>query len=389
MRAALSRTALAVAGRIRAALCLAALTVAVLGLAGSPDAAEPSPVFSVRDVAVDVTAATATAARDQAIREGERSALEHVLRRVTRRADHDRLPQIDDATAAAALADFQVANERISSVRYIASMTFNFQPAEVRRLLRRANVIYAETPSRPVVIAPVLLRDSDQRLWEDSNPWRDAWNAMPKRDGLLPLIVPLGDLEDIATLTAAQAMGGDAEALTAFAARHDTTDVFVIAADLTEDEATAAPIASIQLARFGINPGEAQKLRVNGSPHEPITNFLARAAIATAEAMEDAWVESSLLRFGAERQITASVPILELAQWVDVRERLDQVAVVAQYRVQALRRDRVDLVVAVLGDEEQLRQALATVDLELDAQVPGRGPLANAPRVIRRIGVAR
>ena len=354
-----------------------------------PDAAETNPVFSVRDVAIDVTAATATAARDQAIRDGQRNALVHVLRRMTRRADHAKLPTIDDATAAAALHDFQVANERISSVRYIASMTFNFQPAEVRKLLRRVNVIYAETPSRPVVIAPILSRDSELRLWEDPNPWRDAWTALPKRDGLLPLIIPLGDIEDIAALSATQAMEGDAKALAAFATRHDTADVFVIAADLTEDEATGAPIAAIQLARFGSNPTGVQRLRVNGSPREPITGFLARAAAATAEAIEDAWVESSLLRFGAERQITASVPITELAQWVDVRERLEQVAVVAQYRVQALRRDRVDLVVAVLGDEEQLRQALATVDLELGAQVPGRGPLASAPRLIRRLGLTR
>jgi Uncharacterized protein conserved in bacteria (DUF2066) len=371
--------------RFRAALRWALVPVALLGLAGAPAVAQTSSVFSVREMTVDVTAATATAARDQAIRDGQKRALDLVLRRMTRRADRSKLPTIDDATAAAALDDFQVANERISSVRYLASMTFNFQPTEVRRLLRRVGVVYAETPSRPVVIAPVLARDSELRLWEDPNPWRDAWTNLPKRDGLLPLIVPLGDIEDIAALSASQATEGDAAALTAFAARHGGTDVFVLMAEVSEDTATGAPFAAIEVVRYGVNAGEVQRLRINGSPREPISGFLARTAAATADAIEDAWVEGTLLRFGAERQFAASVPVAELANWVDVRERLDQVAIVSQYRVLALRRDRVDLAVHVLGDDEALRQALATVDLELGPQ----GALGNSSRLIRRIGQTR
>ena len=65
-------------------------------------------------------------------------------------------------------------------------------------------------------VCPVYQAGGRSVLWEDPNPWRDAWAQRP-RAGPLHLIVPLGDAGDIAAIDADKARAGDADALAAIA----------------------------------------------------------------------------------------------------------------------------------------------------------------------------
>ena len=107
----------------------------------------PIDVFTVRNVAVDVTARTAAAARERALKDGQTRALLRLLERLVSRSALDRLPTIDQATANFLVRDFEIANEKTSSVRYLATLTYRFKRSEVRALLRREDIPFAETVS--------------------------------------------------------------------------------------------------------------------------------------------------------------------------------------------------------------------------------------------------
>jgi hypothetical protein len=178
-----------------------------------------SHVFTVIGVAVDVTAETAAAAREAAHAEGHVKALEKLLARLLPRDEFALLRPFKAAEILAYVQDFSVANERTSDVRYLAELTFRFQPEAIRELLRANGLQHAETMSKPVVVLAIFGVEGEALLWGEGNPWWTAWAARPPGGWLVPLIVPLGDLGDLTAVDAARALNGEAEALGAIARR--------------------------------------------------------------------------------------------------------------------------------------------------------------------------
>src|SRR5579863_2899536 len=72
----------------------------MLSFAGASTLMAASPgfdVFTVSPVAVDATAANATAARDQALADGQQHAFRILMDRLTLATDRDRLPRLGNA----------------------------------------------------------------------------------------------------------------------------------------------------------------------------------------------------------------------------------------------------------------------------------------------------
>ncbi|HCX66793.1 MAG TPA: DUF2066 domain-containing protein, partial [Rhodobiaceae bacterium] len=194
-----------------APLCVIVFAAAIAGSAAAAD------VFTVRGVHVDKTAESATAARSAAQAEGQRLALTAMMKKLTLPDDWGSLPDVDDATAQNAVRGFQVASEKTSSTRYIADMIVSFQPEAVRRLLRGAGIPFAETQARPAVLLPVLRRGGKLMLWEENNPWRDAWASLRPADELAPLILPIGEIMEMNNVPAETAISNTEEARAALA----------------------------------------------------------------------------------------------------------------------------------------------------------------------------
>ena len=131
-------------------------------------------MFNVNNVTVDVKADTATIARTQALAEAERKAFYILIRRLTLTIDEERIPELSPQEIAAYVRDFSVAEEKSSSVRYIARLNYRFKPDEIRALLRAYDVPFAETPSRPAVVIAVYEIGATTELWGEPNPWRDS-----------------------------------------------------------------------------------------------------------------------------------------------------------------------------------------------------------------------
>ena len=192
-------------------------------------------VFTVRGIEVDVTAKTAAAAREAALAEGHVMAMQKLLARLLPREELTRVTPLKAEQVVGFVKDFEVAAERTSDVRYLASLTFRFKPDAVRGLLRNDGLVHAETRSKPVLVLPVFGAVGKARLWEETNPWWKVWAQRQPEDWLVPLIVPLGDLGDISAIDADQALEGDMERLSAIAARYGAQDVLITQAVLLGD----------------------------------------------------------------------------------------------------------------------------------------------------------
>lgn len=307
----------------RAALVLAlASTVAVWTSAGN-SAAAAEHVFSVA-ISVDETADTAAAARSVAFRRGQRNAMTILLQRLTLRTDHGRLPSVKNERLNFMVQALEVAGEKTSNVRYLANITVTFKPGEIRRLLREADIPFAETPSKPVLVLPVQQQGGVLALWEDPNLWREAWSQLQLSGGLVPLVVPVGDLNDIVDVDATQAAEGDPLRLSAIASRYGARDVLVTIATLSDDGETIQ--IDIAASRIGSPAQTSVLLSIQSTDPLAVPGLLRGAAADVAAAVEDSWKATNIIEFDRPGRILVAVPLASLEQWISVERRLKSVA---------------------------------------------------------------
>lgn len=326
-----------------------------------------SDVFSVRDVAVDVTARSATNARKAALANGQRKAFYFLLERLTLRTNHGDLPSLSDSRIAELVSGIEVSDEKISSVRYLAKITYGFKPDAIRELLSREGIPFAEIRSKPVLIIPVYQLAGTQLLWDDPNPWRKAWAGYQHRESLVPFIVPKGDLADVADIGPVQAMAATRKHLDTIARRYGATDTLVTVATLTMDPAVSRSSLDVSFSRFGSSIQEYTNIFSFTRSHgETVSNLLNSAATEVAVQVEENWKRDNLMQLDSRQEsLIVSVPIKGIKYWADVRKRLDSIAFISRKDVLSLTRNEVIVGLYFVGSTAQLKLALAQSDLNL------------------------
>lgn len=331
-----------------------------------PCAAAADDVFEVKNIAVDVKAATATEARTQALAQGERRAFYALIARLTLSSDQQRIPEFSRDEIAAYVHDFSVAEEKASSVRYIARLDYRFKPDEIRRLLRGYNVPFAETRSKPMVILPVYEVGASAVLWDDPNPWRDAFARRNAPIGLVPLILPLGDLMDISTAGAAEAMAGDILKLDTIAQRYRAAGAIVAHNNLTLDTATGRQMEIVTLLRPAEPfPPEARTVSYLQQDGETIADMTKRVTEATVQRIENLWKQRNLISQSGTGVLAVTVPITGLADWLAMKGQLERIGIIRRSEIVLMSREQVRVNVHYVGGPEQLLTALEQANLSL------------------------
>ena len=284
----------------------------------------------------------------------------------------------------------------------------------MRNLLRQRKIRFAETRSNDVLVVPVYDTGDGPILWLEPGDWRAAWLARPANEGLVPLILPLGDVIDMAAMDAALAMAPSPEALLGLAERYGTQEVVVASAylklveppeptaegnsndgitdvgDGTGNDAERVSVAEtgisksrrvrgpvegaiLQLTvhRVGAAAERTTRELLRGAPSDSRESLLARAVGRVMALVEGNWKQANMLRFGRENELRIAVPLNSLGDWVDMRRRLRDLAVVVSIDLAALSRGQADILLHYFGEREQLMLGLEQSDLALNFESGG------------------
>jgi hypothetical protein len=382
----LSSCRIALRGLISGAFLVFSLTSGVG--AQIPDQAQD--VFTIANIQVDVTAKTAAAARKTALAAGEKEAFNALLKRLTLRIDHQRLPILDAKEISSYVQDFGVSNEKNSPVRYLADLTYRFKPRDIRLLLRDSDIQFAETLSKSMLVLPVYQVAGAVALWDDPNPWREAWADRSKTfqetknstevAGLVPMLFGNGDLKDIATISAELVVKGDEQRLAAIAKRYGVATTLVVLGTLSTTN-RGKPVLKVSISRYGKNENrKAFATDIVSLDGEGVDGLLKRSAVEISARIEDQWKANNLLEFERVGVMAVALPINSLGEWVDAKRRLAKVAVIENAELVLLSRTEIRLNIHFIGEAEQLKLALAQADMVL-TEVDGSWIVKLQPQV--------
>lgn len=126
--------------------------------------------YVVSGVPVDVTAADAVTARDQAILEGQRKAFAMLMEQQLGPEKAATITTPSDERLSAMVEDFEVESERISGVRYVGVLTFRFDQDSIDAATGlapepTAEIVTDAMPSGPVRTITVNVPIASLRDW--------------------------------------------------------------------------------------------------------------------------------------------------------------------------------------------------------------------------------
>jgi hypothetical protein len=345
----------------------AALALLALGCLAAPAAA--ADLYRIQGVPVDAAAESGVAAREQAIAQGQREGLTRLMQRLTSPADHTRLPDVAGVPIERYVNSFEIAEEKVGPNQYVGVLNVSYIASQVQGLLGSTGVPYLTRRSDPILVVPVTVAGGSAESWAETSPWRDAWFAATEESALVVLALPLGDLADIAGAPAESLMAGDPAVLESLGVRYGATTV-IIATASAADPALAGPV-DIVLRRADDWMQPIFRTRIDTRAATDPVAALKPAVDQAIAAIEDDWKLRTAAQAARVSTVEATVPLADLAGWVQIRRDLTALPEVRWVTVDSFTQNRAQVTIGHLGDIERLSGAVGRIGLSLAEETEG------------------
>jgi len=336
--------------KLRGLARLLAMAGLAAALAAPARAASP---YTVADVHVDASAASSTEALNIAVAQGRPKAWTILYRRLTRQEDWPRQPALDPQTLLRISRGYTIANERRSTTRYVADVTYIFNARAVSRILQQAGIAFTQGPSRRILVVP--LSPGFQ-----GGAWADALSQLAPHEAIVPFAVAAAGDASLKGVNFDTASWGD---VSVAAHRAGANEAALVQAVYADNKVT------VNIKRLGI--GEAP---VTASVDVPLQQTVGTtypaAAQAAVMALENLWKSRAVVDLSQHGRLLVNVRMSSLAQWGAIQSALAGIDTVTGYTVTAMDIGYAQLAITYLGSPDQLRDSLGAAGLAL---APARG----------------
>ena len=336
-------------------------------------------VYTVQDVAVDVTADSASTARRQAFDNAQRKAFETLLERLVGEGTLKQINMPKSQRLGTFVKNYGIENEQVSKVRYKADYTFTFDKQAVRNFLSDRDIAYSETKAEPLLVLPFFQQGTRLNLWRGYNPWLDVWSEAQVLDGLLPLEVPIGDLSDIRKINGDNALTYKPEDLETMLGRYDAREAVLLIAAFNEgppprskDAPAYTPLTIYIYRTDNKAPQFVRSLHLRPETGTSLSDLLKRGMRDVADFLRKDWKAQTAVQPGQRETIEAIVHFNSLEEWLAMQARLRELGGVDDLNLHELSANRARLALGYRGSMQQFGQTLRRDGLQANTFHPSR-----------------
>ncbi len=352
------------------------LVFSVCLFAGFTSQASANALFTVENVEVDVTADNALNARNQAFEQAQVKAFGVLVERMMSEGGAESYKTPDPMTISTLIKDYEITREKLSSVRYIGNYTFRFKENAVRNLFNKSNQTYTDVQSKPLLILPFYKTGAQTKLWSADNFWIQAWARSKSAGALVPMVVPIGDLEDVRDIGDHESMVYSANNLSNMLKRYKAGEAVIIIATadshlsmITNNNQPASGSLAIDIYRTDRNvPEHVNQIVLGARNDQTLSQVLDEAVKQTQTFLKKDWKAKTLATAGQTGSINVTVPIRTLNDWAEIQSLLGRVGSVRNITVKSLSPRQAQIQLDYQGDPQRLALALDQADLALTQQ---------------------
>ena len=322
--------------------------------------AQPSSLYTVSNVDVDVTDKDASTAKLKAISEAQVKAFAILAERLAGADATNAVQYLEAGEIGRMMASLSIQSEKSGPGRYIGRLSMTLPSRPVRETLSRLGLEISENRAPKIVILPVWGGPGGPSAWED-NPWRKAWLDLNSENDLVPIVVPLGDLEDSAAITAEEALRGNEVKLELIKIRYEAETILVAFAEPVGENSIHAVMSG--QSPLGIMAFD-KVYEAEAGGHDAAAALAAERFVSV---INDKWKQGQSASSAAKpaRVLEMAVPFSSTAQWTAIRARLLSVQGVSGVDVTTISAGGARIRLAISSSLGDFRQALAAVGMKL------------------------
>lgn len=357
---------------IKAFLILVILTP-LYALPFQNDAQASDAAFTIEDVNVDVTSESSAKAREEAFAKAQYRAFKQLTDRLLSSAQAETFVMPDVPTISTFIQDFEVTNEQLSSVRYVGTYTFRFKDEEVRRFLNMQNVSFTDVSSKPVLVLPYYQAGANTILWGDNNLWLKAWSSNKTYQGLVPTMVPMGDLQDVNALDENRPLRYDGEKMQAMVERYGAREALIVIATpkdaQTLDDGTLVP-GTLEISIYqalGMTPRFLRSITVKRTPDDYNAAAIFNKGVQRVrDVFQEQWKSQTMVNPSfSGNSLKARIRFSSMQEWIETQSALERVQGMTDMKILSLTPRMAEIEISFRGSESRLRLALSQADMTL------------------------
>lgn len=315
-------------------------------------AANADSTFEVSNIHVDASAKSAAEARSAAVAAGRPAAWGILFKRLTRQQDWGRQPALDAATLQKMVIGYFAVNERRSTRRYVAEVTYTFNPELVARVLQGAGIPYTVAAAKRVLLIPMAPG------FARASSWTAAFASPRFATAPVPFSVPYGDAQDMVYLGGLNFDTATWDQVAPAANRIKASEAVLVLATPVGNKLQV----TVKRLGMGVIP---MKSSIDVPMLQGPQATYPGAADAAVRVIDDMWKNQKAVDYSQKGKLTADVRITSLPQFAMLENTIAGVPNVASVSVTAMDIGHARLVIVYIGTPEQLRVALAQAGVSL------------------------
>ena len=329
-------------------------------------------------VQVDVTRPSSAQAKEDALIIGREKAFSKLLGRLALGVEGKSLKEFSSEKIPEYVKSFSVQKEQHSSVRYMATLAFDFDSKKIQSLLDSHRIAFSEVGSTRLVVLPVLIRDGRFLLWEDTeNIWYKAWTALDASEEDIQIICPLSDLEDQIACPLSDLGGLKKPMLVKLKERYKADDVLLAILSIDTEGAMGGNAPThrgyVRYLPFALrNIKDAHGLGPFSLPANPET-FLGQVRDQLFREVAEKWRAAETQGAQTYRVTQFKIKSDNLEEWQRFSKRLENLSMVKDIKIQAFSRGEHLVWITFKGELAAFKEVLVgtgfSVNMENDLVV--------------------
>ena len=317
---------------------------------------------------MDETATSSRKASRTALKKAQRIALEKLFRKIIREEDHKHLPPLTDGQITELVSGIEIANEKSSSVRYIADFTVHFSRDKIYNFLSAMQLPFAETLSNPVNILTVLEKDGASILWEKSNDWRIAWMDYDTINNLVPIKIITPSRTGRMSMTAWQAQQGDPEALNKFARLTGLRTLYIMSAHVENNYGAGGRGLTLKIFKAGDDTLAYETMVTVDANTEDLKPLYDEAIKQATYWLDNQWKEKVMIHFGTSSHLIMDIRFDQSEDWFTIKKRLESISLIRKVTYRKFKTNSAEVEIEHSGDVAQITLTLEQEDLILHSE---------------------
>lgn len=198
-------------------------------LIATPSLASAGNIYQFNDVAVTISGADMSKARDKAIAAAEKKAFDDLQTKLVAGGFIQQKEPVPADRITSAVDSIDVVTEKSSAKSYKATFNIVFNSVEISRIYG-IGVIEATKDPEKFLVVPIVLEKGSVKLWK--NDWWKNWTDNKKPD----IVLPLGDLSDVQSLKNEDLAANKYEGAFKMQKRYGANNIVIVQADYVENK---------------------------------------------------------------------------------------------------------------------------------------------------------